>query len=918
MPKLKCVFVLVCACLFDVGCSRDPELFTLSEWEFRPAVSGQLSDSPAARWQAARLPSYGRKIEGFETYRGWLVFRSPLPRQLSEQPRNQLAVDAGLLSDVARVYINDELAGEMGSVEPYRTASMMTFIRTVPNTIRLKPDKNYLYLALYTDGTFPIFASEYPIIGPAETILRDYYKKELLSIGLLGIYLLVGLYYLYLWSRRRKEIYHLYFGLLCVLLSFYWFFRLGSRDVVFGNHALLRSQFEYSLLFLISPVFCFFLSQFFHGRYDRIGVAVLPFSALLLAFTVFGSYSTATLCLTIWQFCILPIIAYYIYHIFRELFRRNQSALYLVPGVATLAIGAIHDILAIRGWVSTPMIARFAFPVFILGGALVLTRRFLLVHSQVEELLGNAYRLENFRTELLSIDPGASINVLLERTLAVLKTLFDCEKAFAIVPDKFGALHFTQELPEEIRKLVSMGNRLYRRTRISTEFFENYGSVLQMAALILHPIPGEGKQHLVSLRATELVFQKVAELGYKIAIALPHESEILGMIFLGGRSGKADYSEAEMSLIKTFQYSITQAIRNKTLFSEVSQLKGEAEERVEKLSEYVIERRNSFQVEVDEKVIVYSSSSMVEVYEQAKKYADTNRPLLITGETGTGKELIARAVHHFRKPESPFLAVNCAAIPESLWESEVFGHAKGAFTSAQGAHAGLIERAKEGTLFLDEIGEMPLSVQPKMLRLLQERKFVRVGGEEELAASCQFLFATNRSLLEMQKEGKFREDLYYRISVFQIVLPPLRDRRAEVPDLVRFFLDKYSQELRGCDTAVEQAALSALCRYSWPGNVRELENCIIQAIVHCKGDALQVEDLPPGIRALITSRPAPEELSPVQSGNTVSFEMMLADYSRKLLLSAMSKAKGNKVHAAKLLGLKRTTFYNKLKELGLR
>lgn len=841
MPQSRRLFFLVCACLLSAGCAQDPELFTLGEWEFRPGPPAPPFDPPSAVWKPTSLPSYGKPIKGFENSRGWLVFRSRLPAEVATQQRaNHLAVDAGMLSDVSRVYINDELVAAMGSADPYQTASMMNFTKTVPGTIRLKPDKNYLYLALYTDGNFPIFATEYPVIGKAETILRDYYKRELLSIALLGIYLLVGLYYLFLWSKRRKEIYHLYFGLLCVLLCAYWFFRLGSRDILFGNDALLRSKIEYSLLFFISPVFAFFLSHFFHDKYDKVGLILLPFCAAIALVTAFGSYRTATLCLSIWQLCIMPVIAYYIFYIFRELYRRNRSALYLLPGVATLMLGAVHDILAIRGWVSTPMIARFAFPVFILGGAMVLTRRFLMVHGQVEELLGNAYRLENFRTELLSIDPGASIDALLERILVVLKTLFDCEKAFAIVPDSFGALHFTQELPAEIRTLIFKGSRLHRRTKISAEFFENHGSVLDMAALKLRPSPIEGKQHLISLRATELVFQKVAELGYKLAIALPYEAEILGMIFLGKKSGEQEYTQAELSLVKTFQYSITQAIRNKMLFSEVSQLKGEAEERVERLSEYVIERRNSFQVKVDEKTIVYSSPSMVEVYEQAKKYADTNRPLLISGETGTGKELIARAVHHFGKPNSPFIAVNCATIPESLWESEVFGHARGAFTSAQAAHTGLIERAKDGTLFLDEIGEMPLSVQAKMLRLL------------------------------------------------------------------------------GCETGVDESALSALCRYSWPGNVRELENCMIQAIVHCKGDKLQVEDLPPGIRAFTSSRLAPQEPGPLHFAASEPFDVLVADYSRRLILAAMSKASGNKLQASKLLGLKRTTFYNKLKELGLR
>ncbi len=901
-----------------LGCAQDPRIFTLDDWEVRSGNSLQPLDSPDALWKPARLPSYGRSPQGTEPVRGWVLFRARLPAELIGQNQDQLAVDAGMLSDVARVYLNEELAGEMGSAEPYNSASMMTFVRTIPARARMKPDRNYLYLALYTEGTYPIFASEHPKIGPAESILRDYYRDELLSIGLLGIYLLVGLYYLFLWSKRRKELYHLYFGLLCVLLCFYWFFRLGSRDLVFGNLGLLRSRIEYSLLFFIAPVFSFFISQFFHGKYHRIGLATLVLAVVLTTVTAFGGYRVTIICLSLWQFCALPITAYYIFYVFREAFRRNRSALYLVPGIVTLMLGAIHDILAIRGWFSGPMIARFAFPIFILGGALVLARRFLLVHQQVEELLDNANRLESFRAELLSIEPGVSISVLLERILVVLETLFGTKKSFAIVPDTFGALHFTQDLPGEIKALILKGSRLHRRTtNISTEFFDAYGSVLRIESLKLEPASPEGKQHIISLRATELVFRKVAELGYKIAVALPHESEILGMIFLGERTEKKDYTDADISLIKAFQYSITQAIRNKILFSKVSQLKGEAEERVEKLSEYVIERRNAYQVEVDQRVIVYSSSSMVEVYEQVKKYADANKPLLISGETGTGKELIARAVHHFRNPEAPFVAVNCAAIPESLWESEVFGHAKGAFTSAHGAHEGLIARAKDGTLFFDEIGEMPLSVQPKLLRLLQERKFTRVGGEGEIPVSCQFLFATNRSLFEMQKEGKFRQDLYYRISVFELSIPPLRDRRAEIPDLVRFFIERYSRELRGADTEVTPAALSALCRYSWPGNVRELENCMIQALVHCKGDELHLRDLPPMIRTYTPTRDRALTMQPDPLERSESFDNLLAEYSRSLILSALSRSNGNKARAAKFLAMKRTTFYNKLKELGL-
>ena len=308
--------------------------------------------------------------------------------------------------------------------------------------------------------------------------------------------------------------------------------------------------------------------------------------------------------------------------------------------------------------------------------------------------------------------------------------------------------------------------------------------------------------------------------------------------------------------------------------------------------------------------IIGQSGVMQEVFRALEKVVDSNVTVLIQGESGTGKELIARAIHYHSKGRShkPFVAVNCSALPESLLESELFGHERGSFTGATGRRIGKFEVANGGTIFLDEIGLMTQATQAKVLRVLQEREFERVGGNELVKVDVRFISATNRDLEEAVKNGEFREDLYYRISVFPIKLPPLRERREDIPLLAAHFLDKYSkQENKGVE-GIAPDALELLMAYNWPGNVRELENAIERAVVLANTKEVTPKDLPNSVRSI-------GEKKIYETDNTLS--SWIEKLEEEALRQALLECEGNISQTAKKLGIGRATIYRKAKKYGL-
>ncbi|HEU5059938.1 MAG TPA: sigma-54 dependent transcriptional regulator [Kofleriaceae bacterium] len=335
--------------------------------------------------------------------------------------------------------------------------------------------------------------------------------------------------------------------------------------------------------------------------------------------------------------------------------------------------------------------------------------------------------------------------------------------------------------------------------------------------------------------------------------------------------------------------------------------------------------------------LVGDSPEMHAIFEVIAKVADTPSTVLITGESGTGKELVAKALHeHSSRTDGPFIKINCAAIPKTLMESELFGYEKGAFTGATSAKPGRFELADGGTLFLDEIGEIPVEMQVKLLRAIQESEFERVGGIKTIKVDVRLITATNRDLEKETKDGNFREDLYYRLNVVPLDIPPLRDRDEDIPLLVDHIIAKFNERLKKRVRGISDDAMRLLRNHGWPGNIRELENVLERTILFCSGDTIEVSDLPAELRSAeaaargrtttgelaVASAAAAAAAAAAGEGATGSLkEMVRAETSRverELIARALDETGGNVTQAAKLLKISRKSLQMKMKEFGLR
>ena len=312
------------------------------------------------------------------------------------------------------------------------------------------------------------------------------------------------------------------------------------------------------------------------------------------------------------------------------------------------------------------------------------------------------------------------------------------------------------------------------------------------------------------------------------------------------------------------------------------------------------------------KNIIGTSQAIKKIYDLIEKVSDTDGTVLITGASGTGKELIARSIHYnSQRSDKPLVVINCGAVPEALLESELFGHEKGAFTGAYKKRIGRFEMANGGTVFLDEIGEMSPALQIKLLRVLQEQQFERVGGTKTIHVDLRFIAATNKNLTTAINMEKFREDLYYRLNVIPIKVPSLKQRRSDIPLLIDFFLKKFQKTKNKKITGFSQSALDALWVYEWPGNVRELENVLKRLTILCEGPVVDLEDLPENIRDVSGAGQMEEE---VILGDELNLNEAVQDYEKRIILEALEKTNWVKSKAAKLLNINRTTLVAKIKK----
>jgi len=310
--------------------------------------------------------------------------------------------------------------------------------------------------------------------------------------------------------------------------------------------------------------------------------------------------------------------------------------------------------------------------------------------------------------------------------------------------------------------------------------------------------------------------------------------------------------------------------------------------------------------------IIGKSEKILEIFEIIEKVARTDSTVIITGETGTGKELIARAIHKCSpRKDRPFVPINCAAIPEQLLESEFFGYEKGAFTGAMRSRMGRIEFSNQGTLFLDEISSMSLELQAKLLRVIQEQEFERIGGLKTIKVDFRLISATNQDLKEKIKEGTFREDLFYRLNVIPINVPPLRERKSDIPILVNHFLKELREHNKTSVRGFSDKAMERLMQYHWPGNVRELKNLVERLSVLKQQGIIELDDIPSSMGIPVIPQMKP--LVDINIKKGISFHTQVAEFERRLLLEALEQTSWVKEKAAKLLKLKRTTLIEKMK-----
>ncbi len=380
---------------------------------------------------------------------------------------------------------------------------------------------------------------------------------------------------------------------------------------------------------------------------------------------------------------------------------------------------------------------------------------------------------------------------------------------------------------------------------------------------------------------------------------------ILGTLNAASRRANA-FSTDDAELLEQIAHPIAGAVANALAYQEIAGLKN-------KLAEEKLYLEEEIRTEHNFEEIVGESAALQQVLDQVAIVAPTDSAVLILGETGTGKELIARAIHNrSSRRERTFVKVNCAALPTGLLESELFGHEKGAFTGAIAQKIGRFELAHRGTLFLDEIGDIPLELQPKLLRVLQEHEFERLGSTRTLRVDVRLVAATNRDLTQMVADRQFRSDLYYRLNVFPLSLPPLRQRREDIPLLVQYFTQKSGRRMGKRIATVPTETMNALCRYPWPGNIRELENFIERAVILSRGTTLQA----PLAELKVPTATVPGEAEPPASGPAGTLQEAEREHILNALRAANWKVGGAKGAAARL-GISRTTLNSKMRKLGI-
>jgi transcriptional regulator with GAF, ATPase, and Fis domain len=529
----------------------------------------------------------------------------------------------------------------------------------------------------------------------------------------------------------------------------------------------------------------------------------------------------------------------------------------------------------------------------------------------VSDLLALALQHEGLRsTESLRRDRLES----LDRLLHTVAESLDIRQIFGEISEVIRA-----GLPHDVLALTSWGEdrqsfRVYAVSGVQvddpsfwapTTLTENERALLHRDPYVVHDVEAE-------IAPTSIRGRLFGRFGIRSAlrVALPLGTGVFGSLFFLARE-TAQFSEGDIDFARRVAHHLALALSHQRL-SEAARRDAAARETAARLEAQVATLTRELEARTGHRRVVGRSPLWKDVLAHAARVAQTETTVLLTGESGTGKEVVARFIHHgSRRSHGPFVAINCAALPDQLLESELLGHERGAFTGAVSAKPGRIEQASGGVLFLDEVGEMAPSVQAKLLRVLEEREFQRLGSTRLIHADIRVIAATNRDLQAAMRRGEFREDLYYRLGVFEIALPPLRDRRDDVLELADVFLEQIGATVGRPAAGMARDAKDQLLAYAWPGNVRELRNAIERAVILADGGHIRSEHLP--VTAPPAAAPSVDGAAAPLPPGGVNLEAI----ERSLVVKALAQARHNKTRAAKLLGLTRAQLYSRIEKYGL-
>ena len=531
----------------------------------------------------------------------------------------------------------------------------------------------------------------------------------------------------------------------------------------------------------------------------------------------------------------------------------------------------------------------------------------------VADLLSLAFHQDSLRTmETLRRERLES----LERLLHTMAESLDIRQVFADVSEVVRG-----GLPHDILAMTSWGEdgrsfRVYALAgaEITDQGFWAPTILTGEDRTLLHPGSYVIQDVAAEIAPSSVRARVFGRLGVQSAlrIAIPLGKGIFGSLFFLSRQTEA-FSDDDVPFGRRVAHHLALALSHQGL-AEAARRDAEAREIAARLEAQVARLTRELETRTGHRRVIGHSRQWKDVLAHATRVAQTETTVLLTGESGTGKEVVARFIHHgSRRSHGPFVAINCAALPDQLLESELFGHERGAFTGAVSTKPGRIEQANTGVLFLDEVGEMAPAVQAKLLRVLEEREFTRLGSTRLQRVDIRVIAATNRDLHAAMRRGEFREDLYYRLGVFEIALPPLRDRREDIGELADAFLEEIGEIVGRPAAGISRDAREQLTAYGWPGNVRELRNAIERAVILADGGYIRSEHLPVTSPRQLSSAPADVPSSATFPAGGVNLEAI----ERSLVVKALSQARHNKTRAAKLLGLTRAQLYSRIEKYGL-